>query len=126
MYNSVIGYAFKIIKGNMFFSVIMFIIISQLMVVNSIFSLVWKYEILIQQEINFFRQFSIYSLYIFIFILLNLIFKNWNIKIFLLIALCFPITLFSIVGFNGEPVTYVFAYIIKYLIRPKLYLYKKY
>lgn len=64
--------------------------------------------------------------YVFIFIVLNLIFKNWNIKIFLLIALCFPITLFSIVGFNGESVTYVFSYIIKYLIRPKLYLYKKY
>ena len=64
--------------------------------------------------------------YVFIFILLNLIFKNWNIKIFLLIALCFPITLFSIVGFNGESVTYVFSYIIKYLIRTKLYLFKKY
>lgn len=69
MYNSVIGYAFKIIKGNMFFSAIMFIIISQLMVINSIFSLVWKYEILIQNElISFFRIFSIYSLFIFIFI----------------------------------------------------------
>ena len=64
--------------------------------------------------------------YIIIFFIVNLILKNWNIKIFLLISLCFPITLFSIVGFNGEPVTYVFAYIIKYLIRPKLYLYKKY
>ena len=69
MYNSVIGYAFKIIKGNMFFSAIMFIIISQLMVINSIFSLVWKYEILIQSElVSFFRIFSIYSLFIFIFI----------------------------------------------------------
>ena len=82
MYNSVIGYAFKIIKGNMFFSVIMFIIISQLMVVNSIFSLVWKYEILIQQEINFFRQFSIYSLYIFIFILSFLLSTLSSIYIF--------------------------------------------
>lgn len=82
VYNSVIGYAFKIIKGNMFFSVIMFIIISQLMVVNSIFSLVWKYEILIQQEINFFRQFSIYSLYIFIFILSFLLSTLSSIYIF--------------------------------------------
>lgn len=61
-----------------------------------------------------------------ILIILNLLFKNWNIKIFLLISLCFPITLFSIVGFSGEPVFYVFKYIIKYLLRPKLYLYKKY
>ena len=64
--------------------------------------------------------------YAIIFLVLNLLFKNWNIKIFLLISLCFPITLFSIVGFNGEPVVYVFRYIIKYLIKPKLYLYKKY
>ena len=68
MYNSVIGYAFKIIKGNMFFSAIMFIILSQLMVVNSIFSLVWKYEVLLLDVPIFFRQFSIYSLFIFIFI----------------------------------------------------------
>ena len=64
--------------------------------------------------------------YIIIFLIVNLIFKNWNIKIFLLISLCFPITLFSIVGFNGEPVLYVLSYTIKYLIKPKLYLYKKY
>ena len=61
-----------------------------------------------------------------IFIILNIIFKNWNIKIFLLISLCFPVTLFSIVGFNGEPIVYVFKYIIKYILKPKLYLYKKY
>ena len=62
----------------------------------------------------------------FIFFILNIIFKDWNIKIFLLISLCFPITLFSIAGFNGEPIVYVFKYIIKYIFRPKLYLYKKY
>ena len=64
--------------------------------------------------------------YAIIFIVLNLFFKNWNIKIFLLISLCFPITLFSIIGFNNEPIVYVFKYIMKYIFRPKLYLYKKY
>lgn len=64
--------------------------------------------------------------YTIIFILINLFFKSWNIKIFLLITFCFPITLFSIVGFNGESVVYVFQYIVKYLLHPKLYLYKKY
>ena len=64
--------------------------------------------------------------YIIIFILLNILVKDLNIKIFLLISLCFPITLFSIVGFNGEPIVYVLKYVIKFLIRPKLYLYKKY
>lgn len=64
--------------------------------------------------------------YLITFIILNLLFNSWNAKIFLLISLCFPITLFSIVGFNGEPIIYVFNYIIKYIFRPKLYLYKKY
>ena len=64
--------------------------------------------------------------YIIVFIILNILFKNWNVKIFLLISLCFPITLFSIVGFNGEPIVYVLKYVIKFLLRPKLYLYKKY
>jgi len=64
--------------------------------------------------------------YVLIFIFLNLLLKNWNIKIFLLISLCFPITIFSIVGFNGESVVYVFKYVIKYFLRPKLYLFKKY
>ena len=64
--------------------------------------------------------------YAFIFIILNLFFNNWNIKLFLLISFGFPITLFSIFGFNGESVVYFFKYVIKYLFRPKLYLFKKY
>ena len=63
--------------------------------------------------------------YIIIFSLLQLLFNNLNIKIFLLISFCFPITLFSVIGFNGEPIIYVFKYIIKYLLSTKLYLYKK-
>ena len=64
--------------------------------------------------------------YIAMFVILHLLFNDWNIKVFLLISLCFPITLFSIVGFNGEPIVYVFKYVFKYFLRPKLYLYKKY
>ena len=64
--------------------------------------------------------------YVIIFIILNSLFNDWNIKIFLLISLCFPITLFSLICFNCEPIVYVFKYIIKFLLKPKLYLYKKY
>ena len=64
--------------------------------------------------------------YLLIFLTINFLFRDWNVKIFLLISLCFPITLFSFVGFNGEPIMYVFKYVIKYILRPKLYLYKKY
>lgn len=64
--------------------------------------------------------------YIIIFCILELFFNNWNIKIFLLISFCFPITLFSLVGFNREPIFYVFKYVLKYIFRPKLYLFKKF
>lgn len=64
--------------------------------------------------------------YLVIFAILQLLFKSWNIKIFLLISLCFPITLFSFIGFNGESIVYVLKYLAKYIFRPKLYLYKKF
>lgn len=64
--------------------------------------------------------------YIIVFYILNLIFKNWNIKIFLLISFSFPITLFSIVGINGDSLIYVIYYFTKYLLKPKLYLFKKF
>lgn len=64
--------------------------------------------------------------YVFIFSILHLLINNWNIKIFLFISLCFPLSLFSLIGFNGEPIVYVLKYIFKYLVSPKLYLYKKY
>lgn len=61
-----------------------------------------------------------------IFGILQIFIKNWDIKIFLFISLSFPIILFSIVGMNGEPVIYVLQYMLKYIFRPKLYLYKKF
>ena len=63
--------------------------------------------------------------YVLIFSILHLFIKDWNIKIFLLISFAFPITLLSIVGLNGESFLYTLQYIIKYLFRPKLYLFKK-
>ena len=64
--------------------------------------------------------------YFLVFSLLKLIFTNWDIIIFLFISFCFPITIFSLIGFNGEPFIYVLKYIIKFLLKTKLYLYKKY
>ena len=64
--------------------------------------------------------------YLVVFGILQLLCNNWNIKIFLLISLCFPITLFSLFGFYGEPVYFVMSYMLKYLLKPKLYLYKKF
>lgn len=64
--------------------------------------------------------------YISIFLFFNIIFSDWNIKIFFIISFCFPITLFSIFGLNGESIFYVLKYIIKFLISPKIYLFKKF
>ena len=60
-----------------------------------------------------------------VFILINLIFKELTLKIFIFIVLCFPLLLFSFAGFNGENILYVFSYITHFIIKPKLFLYKK-
>ena len=61
----------------------------------------------------------------FIFSISNIIFNNINIKIFICISLCFPIWILSIVGLNNENIFLVLIYILKYLKKPKLYLYDK-
>ena len=60
-----------------------------------------------------------------VFILINLIFKDLTLKIFIFIVLFFPLLLFSFAGFNGENILYVFSYITHFIIKPKLFLYKK-
>lgn len=63
--------------------------------------------------------------YAFIFILVNLIFKNLTVKIFVFVVFCFPLLLLSFAGFNGENILYVFTYLSHFLLKPKLFLYKK-
>lgn len=63
----------------------------------------------------------IYDLFIFCFC--NLVFKNINIKIFLFISLCFPLFILSVLGLNNENIISVLIYLIKYFLKPKLYLY---
>ena len=53
------------------------------------------------------------------------LFNNLNLKIFLFFIFCFPLLLFSISGFNGESIVYVIKYIFNFLIKQKLYLFKK-
>ena len=62
---------------------------------------------------------------LFIFILINLFFKNLNIKLFIFILFCFPVFLFSIIGFNHESIIYIFFYLINYIKSNKLYLFSK-
>lgn len=63
--------------------------------------------------------------YIVVFILVNSIFNHLTIKIFVFITFCFPLLLFSFSGFNGENIIYVFSYIIHFIMRQKVFLYKK-
>lgn len=60
----------------------------------------------------------------FIFIFIH-IFPNLNVQIFLFFIFCFPLFLFSITGFNGESIIYVFSYILNFLLKNKLLLYEK-
>lgn len=62
---------------------------------------------------------------LFIFSVCNLLFNNINIKIFIFISLCFPLFILSVVGLNNENVFLVLIYILKYFLKPKLYLYNK-
>ena len=63
--------------------------------------------------------------YVIVFLLINLIFKSINIKVFLFILLCFPLFLFSFSGFHGENIILVIRYLFKFIFRQKLYFYSK-
>ena len=60
-----------------------------------------------------------------VFSIFQLIFHSIKITIVFSIILCLPVLLFSFVGFNGENIGSVVKYMILYLIRPKVYVFKK-
>lgn len=61
----------------------------------------------------------------FILVIINLIFHNINVKIFIFILTSFPLLLFSFSGFNGENILNVFTYITKFVFNQKIYFYDK-
>lgn len=63
--------------------------------------------------------------YIIILVIINIFVNSIKLKIIIFIIFCFPVFLFSISGFNGENIFYVFKYLIKFMVKPKLYLYNK-
>lgn len=58
-------------------------------------------------------------------IILNLLFNDITIKIFLGIIFCFPMILLSFIGFNGENILNVFSYLFNFIFKQKLFLYNK-
>lgn len=62
---------------------------------------------------------------VFIYFLLRNIHTNISIRIFIFTLLSFPILLITIVGFNNESPIYTLKYVVRFLIRQKVYLFKK-
>lgn len=62
--------------------------------------------------------------YIIVFIFVNIFFKSINLKITVLISLCFPLLLFSFSGFHGENIIDVIKYLFKFIVKQKLYFYR--
>ena len=62
-------------------------------------------------------------------IIIYFILRNINtaitLKIFIFTSLSFPVLLLSLIGFNNESPIYTIKYIIKFLIKQKIYLFKK-
>lgn len=56
---------------------------------------------------------------------LSLFIKNIEIKIYIFVSFYLPIILFSIFGIGNENIIDVIKYMIKYIVKPKIYLYYK-
>ena len=61
----------------------------------------------------------------FVFCLLDILIPYITIKLSFLIVFCFPLLLFSIIGFNHENFLNVLVYLFKFIKRPKIYFYSK-
>ena len=59
-----------------------------------------------------------------IYTIFNLFMSSLTLKIFFIIIFYFPIFLISVIDFNHENILYFLWYMIKFMIRPKIYLYK--
>lgn len=62
-------------------------------------------------------------------IIIYFILKNINaaitIRIFIYTSLSFPVLLLTMVGFNNESPIYTIKYVVRFLIRQKVYLFRK-
>ncbi len=61
----------------------------------------------------------------FIFLLINLLFKNTTIKLFVFIIFALPVLLFSIFSINHENIFKIIIYLFNYITKPKMYVYSK-
>lgn len=62
--------------------------------------------------------------FLLVYILTNIFISNLTIKIIIIILFYLPIFLISVIDFNHENILYFFWYMIKFIFKPKIYLYK--
>ena len=62
--------------------------------------------------------------FLLVYILTNIFISNLTIKIIIIILIYLPIFLISVNDFNHENILYFFWYMIKFIFKPKIYLYK--
>ncbi len=60
-----------------------------------------------------------------IYFILKNINITFSVKAFIFSTLSFPVLLFTIIGFNNESPIYTIKYLIRFLLRPKVYLFRK-
>ena len=63
--------------------------------------------------------------YALVFFILKVINISFTIKIYCFIALCFPLLLFSLLGFNHENIFYFTSYMCKFIKNRKIYFFNK-
>lgn len=60
-----------------------------------------------------------------IFQITNLFSPSLHIQISITVILCLPVLLFSILGINNENIIQIVIYLLKYMLKPKLYIFYK-
>ena len=58
--------------------------------------------------------------------LLHFFISDLTVKIVCFIVFCFPLFLFSIIGFNNENILYVLSYLVKFSLKKKCFLFNKF
>lgn len=83
----------------------------------------YKYHLKFLGFIDYFTGIIDLILGIIIYLILTLIVKNIEIRIYIFISLYLPIILFSVLGIGNENILSVARYMVKFMIKPKVYLY---
>lgn len=63
-------------------------------------------------------------IFVLVYFIVSIFVKNITLKVFFIILFYLPVFLFCIFGSNNESIVMIFFYVIKFLLKPKLYLYK--